>query len=86
MKSLSASSRKPRECRNIIVNLTTDPDAPIEPMYATMQRDLVALVESARDAAARRVNALMSAVYWEIGRRIVETEQQGAERAGKVRR
>jgi hypothetical protein len=47
-----------------------------------MQRDLVVLVESARHAATRRVNALMSATYWEIGRRIVQTEQQGSERAG----
>ena len=46
-----------------------------------MQRDVVALVETARQAAARHVNALMSATYWEIGRRIVESEQQGAERA-----
>lgn len=36
----------------------------------------------ARHTAARRVNALMSATYWEIGRRIVEVEQKGAERAG----
>ena len=42
---------------------------------------MVVLVENARQAAARHVNALMSATYWEIGRRIVESEQQGAERA-----
>ena len=40
----------------------------------------MALVESARAVAARRVNALMSAVYWEIGRRIFETEQGGRDR------
>lgn len=33
-------------------------------------------------AAARSVNALMTASYWEIGRRIVEAEQQGKRRAG----
>lgn len=27
--------------------------------------------------AARSVNALMTASYWEIGRRIVKTEQKG---------
>ena len=40
------------------------------------------LLEAARRNAARAVNALMTATYWEIGRRIVEFEQQGQERAG----
>lgn len=31
--------------------------------------------------AARSVNALMTATYWEIGRRIVEVDQKGEERA-----
>jgi predicted nuclease of restriction endonuclease-like (RecB) superfamily len=39
------------------------------------------LVETARHSAARSVNALMTATYWEIGRRIVEFEQRGRERA-----
>jgi predicted nuclease of restriction endonuclease-like (RecB) superfamily len=39
------------------------------------------LLEAARRGAARTVNALMTATYWEIGRRIVEFEQGGAERA-----
>src|SRR5438093_6528220 len=39
------------------------------------------LLESARRASARAVNALMTATYWEIGRRIVEFEQRGAQRA-----
>jgi len=38
-------------------------------------------VETARHSAARSVNALMTATYWEIGRRIVEYEQGGRERA-----
>ena len=40
------------------------------------------LLEAARRNAARTVNALMTATYWEIGRRIVEFEQQGKDRAG----
>ena len=40
------------------------------------------LLETARRTAARTVNALMTATYWEIGRRIVEFEQKGATRAG----
>ena len=49
--------------------------------YETVQTDIVALLEGARGAAARSVNALMTATYWEIGRRIVEFEQGGVERA-----
>lgn len=40
------------------------------------------LIDAARHAAARSVNALMTASYWEIGRRIVEAEQKGRRRAG----
>ena len=49
--------------------------------YATVHTDIVALLEAARRAAARSVNALMTASYWEIGRRIVEFEQGGKDRA-----
>lgn len=49
--------------------------------YASIHGALVTLLESARHAAARSVNALMTATYWEIGRRIVEFEQGGKERA-----
>jgi predicted nuclease of restriction endonuclease-like (RecB) superfamily len=40
------------------------------------------LLETARHAAARAVNSLMTATYWEVGRRIVEFEQGGKKRAG----
>lgn len=49
--------------------------------YGGIHADIVALLEAARHAAARSVNALMTASYWEIGRRIVEFEQGGEERA-----
>lgn len=49
--------------------------------YARVHGDIVSLLESARRAAARSVNALMTASYWEIGRRIVEFEQHGQDRA-----
>ena len=49
--------------------------------YSGIRSDIVALLESARHAAARSVNALMTATYWEIGRRIVEFEQGGQDRA-----
>jgi predicted nuclease of restriction endonuclease-like (RecB) superfamily len=50
--------------------------------YASVHGEIVALLQAARRAAARSVNALMTATYWEIGRRIVEFEQGGEERAG----
>lgn len=49
--------------------------------YGSVLSDVVALMESARRVAARSVNALMTASYWEIGRRIVELEQRGEARA-----
>ncbi|MDB6136808.1 MAG: hypothetical protein JWM59_5051 [Verrucomicrobiales bacterium] len=39
------------------------------------------LIQSSRHAAARTVNSLMTATYWEVGRRIVEFEQGGDKRA-----
>ncbi len=49
--------------------------------YSGIHADIVALLDATRRAAARSVNALMTASYWEIGRRIVEFEQGGQERA-----
>jgi predicted nuclease of restriction endonuclease-like (RecB) superfamily len=49
--------------------------------YGEVRNQIVALLQAARAASARSVNALMTASYWEIGRRIVEFEQGGAERA-----
>lgn len=50
--------------------------------YHDIQAGIVALLDAARMSAVRSVNALMTATYWEIGRRIVESEQGGEERAG----
>lgn len=49
--------------------------------YGEIRNDIIELLRAARAASARNVNALMTATYWEIGRRIVESEQQGRERA-----
>ncbi len=49
--------------------------------YGDIRAEIIALLHAARNASARSVNALMTATYWEIGRRIVEFEQQGQERA-----
>lgn len=52
-----------------------------QPDYSGLHGEIVALLEVARRAAARSINALMTAAYWEIGRRIVEFEQGGQDRA-----
>lgn len=49
--------------------------------YTTILDLVVELMEAARRASARSVNAIMTATYWEIGRRIVELEQRGETRA-----
>ena len=52
-----------------------------QPDYAAVRDDIVALLDAGRQAAARSVNAVMTATYWSVGRRIVEFEQGGRERA-----
>jgi predicted nuclease of restriction endonuclease-like (RecB) superfamily len=49
--------------------------------YGNVLAGVVELLDSARRASARVVNTLMTATYWEIGRRIVEHEQAGQKRA-----
>jgi predicted nuclease of restriction endonuclease-like (RecB) superfamily len=49
--------------------------------YNNIRSEIVELLKTARSAAARNVNSIMTAVYWEIGRRIVNSEQGGAVRA-----
>ena len=49
--------------------------------YAAILAEVVELLESARRASGRAVNAVMTATYWRIGWRIVEQEQQGQKRA-----
>jgi len=50
--------------------------------YEAVLAGVIQLLESARHAAARSVNAVMTVTYWEVGRRIVEEEQRGKDRAG----
>ena len=49
--------------------------------YDTILSEVIELLESARHASARAVNVFMTATYWLIGRRIIEWEQAGKERA-----
>ncbi len=55
---------------------------PRRPGYTTVLKGLAGLVDHARQASARAVNTVMTATYWEMGRRIVEHEQGGKRRAG----
>lgn len=57
-------------------------DRPMHNDYSVMLAGVVNLLEAARRAATRSVNAVMTTTYWHIGQRIVEQEQQGATRAG----
>lgn len=57
------------------------PAAGLPTDYAVIHRGIVALLDAARHAAARSVDALMTASYLEIGRRIVKAEQLGRRRA-----
>jgi predicted nuclease of restriction endonuclease-like (RecB) superfamily len=49
--------------------------------YGAVLADVTDLLESARRAAARSVNSIMTATYWAVGRRIIEFEQEGKGRA-----
>ncbi len=56
---------------------TSGLDAP----YRAVFGDVSKIIDAARESAARSVNAAMTAAYWLTGRRIVEFEQSGEERA-----
>jgi predicted nuclease of restriction endonuclease-like (RecB) superfamily len=49
--------------------------------YKSVLSEIVDVLHEARRLAARSVNVVITAAYWQIGRRIVEFEQGGAERA-----
>ena len=51
----------------------------IEPSFI---QDIRQLLRQARQQAYAAVNSAMVEAYWQIGRRIVEEEQKGQERAG----
>lgn len=74
--------QEPEEQPNSNRQEVEQPEA-IEPAdtYGAALNAVVELMEAARRAAARSVNVIMTATYWEIGRRIVELEQKGASRA-----
>jgi predicted nuclease of restriction endonuclease-like (RecB) superfamily len=50
--------------------------------YKQLATGIAELLTNARQQAARSINAVLAATYWETGRRIVEFEQGGKKRAG----
>lgn len=62
-------------------SVSSAPSKGLTTEYNTILSDIVALLENARRTAARSVNSVMTATYWQIGRRIVEVEQRGKRRA-----
>jgi predicted nuclease of restriction endonuclease-like (RecB) superfamily len=52
-----------------------------EPEYGGLLTGISDLLDQARRMSARTVNNILTATYWEIGRRIVEYEQGGQARA-----
>jgi predicted nuclease of restriction endonuclease-like (RecB) superfamily len=49
--------------------------------YKQFSGSICKLLEEARIYTVRSVNAILAATYWKIGRRVVEFEQEGKERA-----
>jgi hypothetical protein len=49
--------------------------------YSAVLDEITEILQSARRTTARAVNTVMTTVYWEVGRRVVEYEQKGATRA-----
>ena len=49
--------------------------------YDSILSNFVELLQQSRRLTARSINAIMTATYWEMGRRIVEIEQRGERRA-----
>src|ERR1700687_2477183 len=59
-----------------MTKMTTTPEN-----YDNIRAEIIELLNAARGAASRSVNALMTATYWKIGRGIVQSEQAGEKRA-----
>jgi len=49
--------------------------------YGALVSGISGLLEHARHSAARAVNGILTATYWEVGRRVIEFEQAGQARA-----
>lgn len=52
-----------------------------ETEYGNLLEGVSQVLEKARRTAARTINTLLTAAYWEVGQRIVEFEQRGESKA-----
>lgn len=55
--------------------------APAIQGYSALLMEISSILEQARKSTARAVNVIMTAAYWEVGKRIVTVEQSGKLRA-----
>jgi predicted nuclease of restriction endonuclease-like (RecB) superfamily len=74
-------TKRPRTRPSRGTKRTEDSPAKSPAFYDELLGSISQLLEQARRTSARVVNALMTATYWEIGRRIVQFEQGGKARA-----
>lgn len=74
-----AKRRKPKTPRS--KKSSTGSIVTVSADYDRLVSGITDLLQEARRGAARSVNAILTATYWEIGRRIVEHEQAGEARA-----
>jgi hypothetical protein len=70
------NARKPQSVKNIQRS-----GKAIRDPYHKLLSGVVSLIEESRRKVARSVNSVLTSTYWLIGRRIVEHEQSGSERA-----
>lgn len=82
MTTAPGRPKRPAPAARPAAKSTRRKPVPVADGYGEVHGAIVALLNTARRAAVRRVNVLMSASYWGVGRRIVEFEQSGAARAG----
>ena len=81
MTKPKASSPKAKQARKrFSQNVVSAPIADSD-RYGFLVGGIADLLEASRRASARAVNVILTATYWEIGRRIVEFEQEGKEKA-----
>ena len=71
-------SRKPQRKRSAIARVRA---GSVRAGYTAWSGGIATLLDESRRQAARSVNAILTATYWEIGRRIVEFVQAGEMRA-----
>ena len=81
MGAAPASANSEFNRRNENGDIAMADDITMAENYDNIRIGIVELLKAARSAAARNVNSIMTAAYWEIGRRIVTLEQGGERRA-----